>query len=96
MCTQFRTALEKFSSRFLGRKKRHQRSQMAMGVSHKRRRDYLRTLLNRPGSDEPAIVQHPHPSTKEMASSQGVSCVVVSNLDIPRAPNNSFVTVNDE
>jgi hypothetical protein len=67
---------------------------MAMGVSHKRRRDYLRTLLNRPASDEPAIVQHP--STKEMASSQGVSGVVVSNLDIPRAPNNSFVTVNDE
>ncbi|EFX86931.1 pteropsin4 [Daphnia pulex] len=92
--TQFRTAWEKFSSRFLGRKKRHQRSQMAMGVSHKRRRDYLRTLLNRPASDEPAIVQHP--STKEMASSQAVSCVVVSNLDVPRAPNNSYVTVNDE
>ncbi len=90
MCTQFRAAWEKFSFRFLGRKKRHQRSQMAVSISHKRRRDYMRTLLNRPGSDEPAIVQ---PSTKEMASSQ-----VVSGVDLypPRAPNNSYVTVNNE
>jgi hypothetical protein len=65
---------------------------MAVGVGRKRRRDYLTTLLANPGS-EPANV---HLSTKEMVSSQPISAAVASPVYFPPAPNNSFITVNDE
>lgn len=65
----------------------------ALGVGRKRRRDYLRSLLSTYPGSEPAVV---HLSTKEIVSSQGVSAAVVSTVDIPPAPNNSYITVNNE
>jgi hypothetical protein len=65
---------------------------MAVSVSHKRRRDYLRTLLSYPGS-EPTIV---HLSTKEMVSSLAISAAVDSTVDIPPAPNNSYISTSND